>query len=105
MRKGEDWGYGRYDLRYDPLFQMRVQISQLISLGHPIGNLHWERLEREFVTDEVEVGVPTLEDLGVQLTLMENQVPWELKPWRTGAYHDKEMAVEFEKVAPPPVVT
>lgn len=39
-------GYFRYDLRYDPFFKIRVSVSELISPSFPIGNLHWERLER-----------------------------------------------------------
>jgi hypothetical protein len=30
---------------------------------------------------------------------MEDQVPWELKPWHAAAYYDEELG-EFEK--PPP---
>lgn len=48
-------------------------------------------------------GVPTLEDLGVQLTEMEHQVPWELKPFNAYRYYDAELG-EFEQPAPPPVV-
>lgn len=100
MRKGDDWGYKRYDIRWDPLFRMKVHLSEAIQFSHPIGNLHFERIEREFVTDKVEKGVPTLEDLDVQLTYMEAQVPWELKPYRSLAYQDVELGT-FEKPAPP----
>lgn len=31
--------------------------------------------------------MPTLEDLGVTLTQMEDQVPWELKPFRAYQYY------------------
>jgi len=39
-------------------------------------------------------------DLGMTPTKMEDQVPWELKPWRAGAYYDEELG-EFEKPPPP----
>jgi hypothetical protein len=55
---------------------------------------------QQHTTDTVLPGVPTLEDLGVTLTKMEDQVPWELKPWRAGAYYDEELG-EFEKPPPP----
>lgn len=96
--------YKRYDMRFDPIFQARVTLANLVSPSYPIGNLHWERIEREHVTDRLEKGVPTLEDLGIQLTAMENQVPWELRPFRYGqymAYFDDE---EVEPVPNPPKV-
>lgn len=75
MRKDEKlWQYRRYDLRYDPTFMWKVALTELVSPGFPVGNLHAERVEREYVNDVVEEGVPTLEDLGVNLTYMEDQV-------------------------------
>jgi len=94
------WGYKRYDLRWDPTFKLKVAFSEAIQLSWPIGNLHHERVEREYVNDVVQKGVPTLEDLGVQLTLMEDQVPWELRPYRAALYYDAALD-EFEKPAPP----
>lgn len=47
--------------------------------------------------------MPTLEDLGVNLMPMEQQVPWELKPFRANLYYDEELG-EFEKPTPPKVV-
>lgn len=89
MRKDPDWyGYRRYDLRWDPTFKAKVAFTEAICPGNHIADLHHERVEREFVTDNVERGVPTLEDLGVQLTLMEDQVPWELRPFRAALYYD-----------------
>jgi NADH dehydrogenase (ubiquinone) 1 alpha subcomplex subunit 9 len=35
---------------------------------------------------------------------MENQVPWELRPWRAHNYYDEELG-EFEKPAPPKFIT
>ncbi|XP_058831213.1 NADH dehydrogenase [ubiquinone] 1 alpha subcomplex subunit 9, mitochondrial-like [Topomyia yanbarensis] len=104
MRKDQDWwGYRRYDLRYDPTFMMRVRLTEFICPSFPVGELHTERVEREYVTDDVEKGVPTLEDLGVNLTLMEDQVPWELRPYRAALYYDAELG-EFEKPIPPPFI-
>ncbi|XP_058840078.1 NADH dehydrogenase [ubiquinone] 1 alpha subcomplex subunit 9, mitochondrial-like [Topomyia yanbarensis] len=104
MRKDQDWwGYRRYDLRYDPTFMMRVRLTEFICPSFPVGELHTERVEREYVTDDVEKGVPTLEDLGVNMTLMEDQVPWELRPYRAALYYDAELG-EFEKPIPPPFI-
>lgn len=74
MRKDEKWGYSRYDLRYDPFFMAKVRFNEFIQTSWPVADLHRERLEREHVTDVVADGVPTLEDLGVNLTFMEDQV-------------------------------
>lgn len=77
MRKDEKvWQYRRYDMRYDPTFMMKAALAEAISPSFPIGNLHKERIEREYVTDVVDKSVPTLEDLGVNLTYMEDQVSW-----------------------------
>lgn len=101
MRKDEKfWGYRRWDARFDPLFIPKVLFNEAVCPANPMGNLHKDRVEREFVTDVVQKGVPTLEDLGVQLMLMEDQVPWELKPFRAAAYYDAEVG-EFAEPAPP----
>ncbi|KAL7731686.1 hypothetical protein ACLKA6_000974 [Drosophila palustris] len=104
MRKDEKlWGYQRYDLRYDPTFMWKVKFTNLICPGAPIGGLSVDRVEREYITDKVQPGVPTLEDLGVQLTNMEDQVPWELRPYRAALYYDAELG-EFEAPSPPKTI-
>lgn len=104
MRKDEKWwGYWRYDMRYDPTFILKTKFTELISPGTPIGALHMERLERECVTDKVKAEIPTLEDVGVNLTHMENVVPWELRPYRAAQYYDADLN-EFEAPAPPKTV-
>lgn len=75
MRKDAKWwGYLRYDLRFDPTFKAKVKLTEMIATSFPVGDLHHERVEREYITDCVERDVPTLEDLGVVLTRMEDQV-------------------------------
>lgn len=102
MRKDEatEWGYVRTDLRWDPTFKIKVALTEALCPSHMVADLHHERVEREYVTDIVEKDVPTLEDLGVQLTYMEDQVPWELRPYRAALYYDAAIG-EFEKPAPP----
>lgn len=58
---------------------------------------------QEFVTD-VLTGCPTLEDLGVKLTRIEDRAPWELKPYRQGAYYEEYLG-EFADPEPPPTVS
>ncbi|CAH0558357.1 unnamed protein product [Brassicogethes aeneus] len=106
MRKGPvEYGYTRYDMRYDPIFKMKITLSNMLSPNNPIGNLHWERLEREHLTDNVDPDLPTLEDLGVHLTTMENQIPYELKPWTYGLYHGKDANEPYAPAEPPKVST
>ncbi|PSN53607.1 hypothetical protein C0J52_00942 [Blattella germanica] len=100
MRKDSKWGYFRYDMRFDPIFLIKTAVLETISPNYPVGLLYFEGLELQHTTDDVKAGVPTLEDLGVTLTKMEDQVPWELKPWRAGAYYDEELG-EFEQPKPP----
>lgn len=104
MRKDEKWwGYQRYDMRFDPTFVLKTKLTEMISPNQPVGGLHLERLELECVTDKVLNNVPTLEDLGVQLTPMENQVPWELRPFRAALYYDADLN-EFETPSPPQTI-
>ncbi|CAG9791888.1 unnamed protein product [Diatraea saccharalis] len=101
MRKDkENWGFRRYDMKYDPIFPLKVALVNKISPAYPFGNLHWEAIEKEATTDVVQSGVPTLEDLGVCLTHMEEQVPWELKPFRAYQYYMDKVG-EFPKPDPP----
>jgi len=45
MRKDKEWGYFRYDLRLDPFFAAKVELTSMLP-GFPIGNLGWDKLER-----------------------------------------------------------
>ena len=45
MRKDSDWGYRRYDMRYDPLFKLKVDITSMLP-SHPIATLGWDKIER-----------------------------------------------------------
>lgn len=57
---------------------------------------------QESTTDVVDSSMPTLEDLGVCLTQMEDQVPWELKPFRAHQYYADKLG-EFPTPDPPRV--
>lgn len=96
--------FTRYDLRYDPTLPVKVYLTNLVSPSYPIGNLHWERIERESLTDNVDRDLPTLEDLGVNLTQMEDQIPYELRPWIYGLYHGKDADEPTPRAEPPKVV-
>ncbi|XP_013185874.1 NADH dehydrogenase [ubiquinone] 1 alpha subcomplex subunit 9, mitochondrial [Amyelois transitella] len=103
MRKDENWGYKRYDMKYDPIFfPLKVAMVNMLSPAYPFGGLHWEGLEKESTTDVVTTKLPTLEDLGVNLTHIEDQAPWELKPFRAYQYYMDQVG-EFPKPDPPRV--
>ncbi|XP_076055786.1 NADH:ubiquinone oxidoreductase subunit 39 [Oratosquilla oratoria] len=99
MRKGETWGYNRYDMKWDPIFKLKVILTDKLNPSWPINTLTPDKVERESITDET-TGLPTLEDLGVTLTKMEDRIMWELRPFKAASYYDEELG-EFEKPAPP----
>nr|XP_037285789.1 NADH dehydrogenase [ubiquinone] 1 alpha subcomplex subunit 9, mitochondrial-like isoform X3 [Rhipicephalus microplus] len=80
---------------------LRVQLLETFGFKYP--HLSWERLEREHTSDVVYYEHPTLEDLKVSLTCVEDRFPFELKYYREAAYYDPDIA-QFEKVRPPPVI-
>lgn len=45
-RRGPFWGYYRYDMKYDPMFQLRVELTDRLSPAYPFGYLHWEGIEK-----------------------------------------------------------
>ncbi|KAI4463719.1 nadh-ubiquinone oxidoreductase 39 kda subunit-related [Holotrichia oblita] len=105
MRKADSTrGYFRYDMRWDLSFQLKVTLTNLISPSFPIANLHWDRVEREYVTDDVSRNIPTLEDLGIKLTAIENQAPWELKPFTYGLYHGHAADEPYPQPPPPKAI-
>lgn len=55
------------------------------------------------MTDRYVAGVPTLEDLGVVLTHIEDQAPWELKLHQAFNYYEEQPG-DFDPVPPPPTV-
>jgi len=50
----------------------------------------------------VPTGCPTIQDLGVKLTYVEDKWPHELKRWKRYSYYGEEVG-EFPEVARPPV--
>lgn len=100
----EDWGYYRWHLEKDPIMQAKISLLPLLTLGWPKGNLHWEMVERECHSDTLQEDCPTIQDLGVQLTHMEDQVPWELRIFKTSNNFFQELK-SFEEPKPPKTVS
>merc|ERR1711890_114892 len=74
---------------------MRVDIRPLVFCAivqnFPIGLRNMrvptlDKLERTQLTDEV-LGLPSLEDLGVKLNKVKDEMPWVLDPFRAFRYH------------------
>jgi len=100
MRKNkEDWGYRRINMKYNLLFWLQVYMFETIMKADP--HLSWDRIEREHVTDVIIPELPTLEDLGITLTTMDDRIKYELSPFRAYGYYDEEFG-EFEEPLPPP---
>jgi len=95
-----EYGYRRMDIKYTPLFRIKVSLTEFIAPGAPIGLMHWEGLEKEFTSDVVIKGIPTLEDLGVHPMEMANRMPWEMAPFKNDAYYMEQVG-EFDKPVPP----
>ncbi|XP_045606154.1 NADH dehydrogenase [ubiquinone] 1 alpha subcomplex subunit 9, mitochondrial [Procambarus clarkii] len=94
--------YTRYDMKWDITFKWRARLTEMLP-SWPLNSLTRDKVEREAVSD-VTTGLPTLEDLGVTLTKMEDRMEWELRPFRAGNYYDEELG-EFEPPAPPKYIT
>ncbi|RZF48984.1 hypothetical protein LSTR_LSTR012467 [Laodelphax striatellus] len=99
-RDYESWGYKRYDIKYDPFFLLRAKINEKFTLSWPIGFVHPEYIERESISDPIAVEDFTLEDLGVNLTPIEDMAPWLLEYTRTNRYYDEEIRL-FHKIQKP----
>lgn len=100
MNKHTEWGYSRYDMKYDPTFWLRVYLTDVLNFSNPVAEMNRERVEREYINDVILDGVPTLEDLGVTPTSMEDQVPYEMKPYCAFLYYNPEPG-EFPEVGRP----
>lgn len=102
-RTAEDYGYRRYDMAWDPLFGLKITLTDRLMTGWPMASLCWERMERECHTDIVDDKQPTLEDLGVTLTHMEDQVPWEVRPHVWQQYYGFGAKTPFPRMGLPKV--
>lgn len=89
------------DLRWQPTFLLRVAINDIVRKKPTI---HWEKLEKEYVSDVTTPGNPTLEDLGVKLTYVEDKAPFFLKFFSRFGYLEPDLG-EYPPPAPPKFVT
>ncbi|TGZ54110.1 NADH dehydrogenase [ubiquinone] 1 alpha subcomplex subunit 9, mitochondrial [Temnothorax longispinosus] len=104
IRDPVEYGYKRMDLKYAPLFKIKVTLNELLTPAYPLQGVHWESLERETISDKILNDLPTLEDLGIELTTMESRMHWELKPYRKDVQY-MESVGEFDPIPDPPTVS
>ncbi|XP_034250466.1 NADH dehydrogenase [ubiquinone] 1 alpha subcomplex subunit 9, mitochondrial [Thrips palmi] len=103
MRMGEDEGFKISDLRFTP-FQIAKVLAFEMMPGKPIGNMSREMLELEATTDEVDYGTPTLLDLGMVPSPLEENITWLLRHHKYRSYIQSVVG-DLEKVVPPkPVI-
>lgn len=87
-------GYGLSDMRFNPLFWLRVYMTEF-ARKNPI--VCWEKIEKECVSDVLTPGNPTLEDLGVKLSYFEQMARFHGNIYdRFGYYH-----TDYGEVPPP----
>lgn len=83
----EDWSYERTDLRIDVKPLVLSAILQYLPIGlKSMRAPTLDKLERTQLTDEV-LGLPSLEDLGVKVNKVQDEMPWVLDPHRAFRYH------------------
>jgi len=83
----EDYNYARTDLRFDIKPLVLCALLQYLPLGRKnMCSPTLEKLERSQLTDDV-LGLPSLEDLGVKLNTVTQEMPWVLDPFRAFRYH------------------
>ncbi|KAK3932467.1 NADH dehydrogenase [ubiquinone] 1 alpha subcomplex subunit 9, mitochondrial [Frankliniella fusca] len=103
QRKGADENFRVTDLRFDPLQITKILLAEMLP-GHPIHNLHREIMELEATTDVVDYSLPTVVDLGIKPSPMEENITWLLRPFKHRPYISPEVG-DFDKVIPPkPVI-
>lgn len=80
------------DMRFFPFFWLRVYATENVK-KYPV--LNWEKLETDHTTDR-PTGNPTLEDLGVKLSLIEDKAMFTLDQYKRFGFYDDELG-EFPK--------
>lgn len=79
-------------MRFKPTFWVRVYITEQLK-KYPVCN--WEKIEADHTTDR-PTGNPTLEDLGVSLSLLEDKAMTVLDQYKRFGFYDDALG-EFPK--------
>ena len=93
IQKDEFHGYGAIgDARFHPFLWLRIYLNENIK-KYPI--MSWEKIEMDHTTDR-PTGNPTLEDLGVKLSVMEDKAMFTLERYKRFGFYDDALG-EFPK--------
>jgi len=96
----EDWGYKRTDIRLDIKPLVLCAIMQNLPVGlRSLRAPTLDKLERSMMTDEV-LGLPSIEDLGVKLNKVKDEMPWVLDPFRAFRFHTYYSLADRPKIHP-----
>lgn len=115
IQKGPEDGWIITNMKYQPLYWLRIAWQSYKWQKYPA--VDWEQIERvtklklilfdkkcfsfkEMVTD-TPTGYPTLEDLGVHQTPLEDRLFYELKTYRRNGKYPDEVGEFPEKPLPP----
>ncbi|XP_003705114.1 NADH:ubiquinone oxidoreductase subunit 39 [Megachile rotundata] len=74
--------YKIIDMKYNPVFNLKVDLNEFIYKYNPFFSMSWDILEEHHTSDKVIPGVPTLEDLGITPCDMESRIQWEMAQFR-----------------------
>ena len=93
IQKDEFHGFqGVRDMRFAPIFWLRVYGCEQVK-KYPV--LNWEKIVADHTTDR-PTGNPTLEDLGVSLTMLEDKAMVTLDQYKRFGFYDDALG-EFPK--------
>jgi NADH dehydrogenase (ubiquinone) 1 alpha subcomplex subunit 9 len=102
IQKTPEFDFKVTNLLWAPTFKMRINLFSRPNWLFKYPMICWEKLERESITD-IPTGLPTIQDLGVKLTYLEDKWPHELKRFRKLGYYGEEVG-EFPPIENPPIV-
>ncbi|KAI4490313.1 hypothetical protein M0802_010690 [Mischocyttarus mexicanus] len=99
----DDWDeeYNRIlDLNIAIPYKLKVSLNDALGNTNRQNNLHWEGIEKDSTSDNVLKDLPTLKDLGINLSLLEEQGAWDLKIYHRYGFIEK--SYDECKAIPPP---
>ncbi|XP_014609823.1 PREDICTED: NADH dehydrogenase [ubiquinone] 1 alpha subcomplex subunit 9, mitochondrial [Polistes canadensis] len=92
------------DLDKAIFFKLKVSLCDALGITNRYNNLHWEGIEKDSTTDVVLKDLPTIEDLDIKLSPIEEQGSWDLKLYDRRNYFDESLR-ERTAVRPPEAIS
>ncbi|CAG2117685.1 unnamed protein product [Medioppia subpectinata] len=106
IQKTPEDGFHVSNMRWAPLFLVRVWLMSHPQWLHKYPHVSFEKLEREAISDIRTKGVKSIEELGVALTTVEEKWEFNLMHWKRMSYYGEEVGEfpELEKPQQIPIV-